>query len=108
MKKIVIIFLLLAGLVAGLVYSGMAHTGAFETGLKYYNNGNYKKAVKWYRKAAEQGVAEAQCNLGNMYINGEGVKQDLSKAKMLFGQSCDNGNQNGCHNYRILNEQGVQ
>jgi len=28
---------------------------------------DYKQAVKWYRKAASQGVAAAQYNLGNMY-----------------------------------------
>ena len=28
---------------------------------------NYKKAIEWYEKAAEQGHAEAQFNLGLMY-----------------------------------------
>lgn len=31
-----------------------------EKGGKYYNNGNYQEAVKWYKKAADQGYAEAQ------------------------------------------------
>jgi uncharacterized protein len=43
----------------------------------YYNGEgvpqDYKAAVKWYRKAAEQGDASAQYNLGLMYYNGEGV-----------------------------------
>ena len=30
-------------------------------------------AVKWYRKAADQGYAEAQSNLGELYANGQGV-----------------------------------
>ncbi|WP_415668886.1 tetratricopeptide repeat protein, partial [Vibrio rarus] len=43
-----------------------------------YNTGegvlqDYKLAVKWYTKAAEQGVAEAQYNLALMYYNGQGV-----------------------------------
>jgi len=33
---------------------------------------NYKKAVIWYRKAAEQGHAQAQNNLGVMYSEGQG------------------------------------
>jgi len=37
---------------------------------------DYKEAVKWYLKAAEQGYALAQFNLGNMYYNGDGVLQD--------------------------------
>ena len=30
------------------------------------------KAVKWYRKAAEQGLVDAQYNLGVRYANGRG------------------------------------
>ena len=33
------------------------------------------------QEAAAQGVAEAQCNLGYMYANGQGVRQDYSIAK---------------------------
>ncbi len=35
---------------------------------------DYTKAVSWYRKAAEQGYAEAQFNLGLIYdaLGGEG------------------------------------
>ena len=31
------------------------------------------EAVRWYRLAAEQGLASAQLNLRFMYANGEGV-----------------------------------
>ena len=34
------------------------------------------KAVYWFTKAAEQGDAEAQYNLGVMYNKGEGIAQD--------------------------------
>ena len=37
---------------------------------------DYAEAIKWYRKAAEQGYASAQYNLGIMYDDGEGVPQD--------------------------------
>ena len=50
-----------------------------------YENGrgvpqNDAEAVKWYRKAAEQGLASAQNNLGVMYANGEGVPQNDAEA----------------------------
>jgi DNA-binding SARP family transcriptional activator len=32
--------------------------------------------VRWYTKAAEQGFAKAQYNLGMAYHSGEGVKKD--------------------------------
>jgi TPR repeat protein len=38
------------------------------------------EAVKWYRKAAEQNVAEAQYNLGVCYDKGQGVAKDLVEA----------------------------
>jgi len=34
------------------------------------------EAASWYRKAADQGDADAQNNLGVMYDTGEGVPQD--------------------------------
>ncbi|WP_413700292.1 tetratricopeptide repeat protein [Psychromonas sp. KJ10-10] len=50
-----------------------------------YSNGlgvlqDYKKATNWYRKAAEQGDADAQFSLGVMYNNGRGVLQDYKQA----------------------------
>jgi len=38
------------------------------------------EAVKWYRKAAEQGDADAQFNLGVRYDAGQGVQQDMAAA----------------------------
>jgi hypothetical protein len=45
---------------------------------------DYAEAAKWYRKAAEQGVAVAQHNLGFMYDKGEGVPQDYVQAHMWY------------------------
>ena len=36
----------------------------------------FAEALKWYRKAADQGWARAQSLLGSMYIEGKGVPQD--------------------------------
>jgi TPR repeat protein len=41
---------------------------------------DYAQAAIWYRKAAEQGSAEAQFNLGLLYDNGLGVPLDYSQA----------------------------
>ena len=40
---------------------------------------DYKEAVKWYRKAAEQGYAKAQFNLGFMYYKVKGCPRTLQK-----------------------------
>ena len=43
---------------------------------------DYAEAAKWFRKAAEQGDAKAQYNLGIMYAKGQGVPQDYVLAYM--------------------------
>ena len=55
---------------------------------------NAKEAAKWYRKAAEQGRAEAQYGLGELYANGNGVQQDNSQALTWFTKAANNGSQN--------------
>ena len=52
---------------------------------------DYAEAVKWYRKAADQGSAIAQNNLGEMYYNGAGVSQDYAEALRLFLKAADRG-----------------
>ena len=66
----------------------------FELGEDYYNgrNGkkkNYNKAVEYYRQAAEEGHATAQCNLGNCYYNGEGVAKDYKQAVNWYRKAAE-------------------
>ena len=61
-----------------------------------YENGrgvpqDYKQAVHWFTKSAEQGDAEAQSNLGVMYGKGKGVLQNYKKAYMWFNLAIHNG-----------------
>jgi TPR repeat protein len=51
------------------------------------------EAVQWYRKAAEQGAAIAQNNLGEMYRIGRGVEQDDAEAVMWYQKAADQGNE---------------
>ena len=61
-----------------------------------YSNGegvpeNDKTAVKWYTLAAEQGLGDAQGNLGNIYARGEGVLTDTKRAYMWLNLGSYNG-----------------
>ncbi len=47
--------------------------------------------MRWYRKAAEQGDADAQNNLGLMYENGLGVLQNYAEAVRWFRKAADRG-----------------
>ena len=52
---------------------------------------SYAKAVEWYRKAAEQGNATAQTNLGYMYAEGRGVDQSYAKAVEWYRKAAEQG-----------------
>jgi len=69
--------------VLALALSVSAQAQTFDDGLA--------EAVKLYRKAAEQGNAEAQSNLGVMYDEGEGVLQDDAEAVKWFRLSAEQG-----------------
>lgn len=49
------------------------------------------EAVKWYRQAAEQGSAEGQYGLGQMYLNGEGVERDYEQGISWITKAAENG-----------------
>lgn len=63
----------------------------FNTAVQYYKAKNYVEAVKWYRKAAEQGLAEAQYNLGVCYANGQGITQSYTEAVKWYRKAAEQG-----------------
>ncbi|HEV7668865.1 MAG TPA: tetratricopeptide repeat protein [Thermoanaerobaculia bacterium] len=53
-----------------------------------------EEAVRWYRKAAEQGLRNAQTSLGFFYLNGEGgVAKDEAEAARWYRKAADQGEQ---------------
>ena len=53
---------------------------------------DYKEAVHWYRKSAEQGYAGAQNNLAVMYEKGLGVPKDEHEALKWYRRAAEQGN----------------
>ena len=49
------------------------------------------EAIRWYRLAAEQGLARAQAALGLMYANGRGVLKDSVITPMWYTVADANG-----------------
>jgi TPR repeat protein len=47
------------------------------------------KAVRWYRKAAQAGLPEAEYNLGVMYARGSGVPPDRAQAIRWFRRAAE-------------------
>jgi len=66
----------------------------FDKGLKEYNNGNYESALNIWEPLAKEGVSNAQYNVGLMYHNGLGTKQDFEQAFKWLLKSSEQGNLN--------------
>jgi len=60
--------------------------------------GSGHEAVRWYRKAAEQGDIGAQNNLGYKYLDGKGVSQDYVKAYKWLYLASETGNTHASKN----------
>ncbi|NOR65247.1 MAG: AAA family ATPase [Candidatus Scalindua sp.] len=75
--------------------SGHAETVAekYTKGSSFYGQEEYKEAAVWYRKAAEQGHAQAQSNLGIMYSQGQGVEKDYNEAVKWCRKAAEQGNE---------------
>ena len=50
------------------------------------------RPISWIKKAAEEGRANWQCNLGVCYFYGEGVEKNLSEASKWFKKAAEQGN----------------
>ena len=52
---------------------------------------DYAEAMRWYRKAAEQGDVTTQVQLGFMYSKVKGVPQDYVQAHMWYNLAAAQG-----------------
>jgi hypothetical protein len=67
------------------------------------------ETAKWYRKAADQGDADAQYKLGLLYDNGQGVPLDYAEAAKWYRKAADQENADAQFKLGLLydNGQGV-
>jgi len=49
------------------------------------------EAARWYRKAADQGVAVAERNLGRLYYEGRGVEKNYQEAVRWWQKASKQG-----------------
>lgn len=64
-------------------------------GNKYYEERNYEEAVRWYRKAAKQGNADAQYRLG--FLAGWGLGIDFDEAEKWMYKAAEQGHVDACN-----------
>ena len=65
------------------------------------------KAAAWYREAAEQGLADAQFNLGNLYRTGRGVAKDPRRAVVWYLKAAMQGMPTAQFNLALSYDTGV-
>ena len=88
-------------------------TAAFNLGLQYATGKgvaqSYEQAAALYRKAAEDGSADAMNNLGFLYANGQGVAQSNEQAAAWFRKGADAGDARAMANlaYLYMDGKGV-
>ena len=62
-----------------------------DKGIEYYEQNRFQEAFECFSEAAEQGHAEAQCNLGYCYYLGQGVDQNYAEAVKWYRKAADQG-----------------
>lgn len=65
--------------------------GEFRIGQYSHLNKDYSEAIKWFTKSILNGNPHAITNLGCMYLYGQGLEMDKSKARDLFHQAAKKG-----------------
>lgn len=70
------------------------------------NNHNYVEALKYYKKSADYGDANAMCWLGNFYDNGWGTKKNDLLAKEWYEKAADGGNVAAMYNLGCMYRYG--
>jgi len=78
------------------------YAGSYEDGVTAYDKGDYATAAREYRKAAEQGHADAQYILGVMYNFGKGVPENYTEAIKWYRKAAEQGHADAQHNVGIM------
>ena len=65
-----------------------------------------EKSLTIFKKLAAEGHLKSTYRLAKYYESGTLIKQDLQKAKSIYGQICDKGFKPACVDYKRINEKG--
>ena len=100
---LLIICLTLAVLFGG---AGTSWGADYDKGLAAANSGDFATALREWTPLAEQGVANAQFNLGLMYCYGRDIPQDYKTAVKWFTRAAEQGVANAQFNLGRMYHQG--
>ena len=100
-KKIIIGLIL-----SSLLGSGVASAADFNKGLEAAQSGDFKTALAEWTPLAEQGYADAQNNLGSMYDEGYGVRENDKIAVKWYTLAADQDHANAQYNLGFMYDYG--
>ncbi|MEI6706775.1 MAG: GIY-YIG nuclease family protein [Methylococcales bacterium] len=79
-----------------LAKSSNVPSAQFKLGLMYQlgkgTNRDYKEAIEWYKKAANQGHIDAQINLARMFYDFSWITKNYTEASQWFTKASEQGN----------------
>jgi hypothetical protein len=81
--------------------------GIFKEAVKCYKQLQVEKSAKLLKKAADYGHAPSAVSLSLMYLNGEGVKQDLKLAFQYAKIAADLDDVEGLNNLGMMYDKGI-
>jgi TPR repeat protein len=93
--------------VACLLLGATVFAADFSSGVDFYNKKDYASAYGQWKPLAELGYAEAQNNLGWLYQQGKGVKQDDEAAFKWYRLAAKQGNAVAQTNLGSMYENGA-
>jgi hypothetical protein len=85
---------------------GVAFAGPLEDAVAAYRRGDYATALGLWHALAEQGDAEAQFHLGDMYDNGQGVPRNDAEAIKWYRKAAEQGDAVAQFNLGIMYTKG--
>ena len=84
----------------------MSGTNIGLSGTPVLNRTEESRVARWFLRAAEQGNADAQYNLGVMYHEGRSVPQDYTEAARWFLRAAEQGNAEAQYNLGVMYHEG--
>jgi len=89
---------------------GIAHSQWILANIYYYNRddaGREKsESLKWFIRAADSGITEAQTFVGEMYLFADGVEEDFKKAYQYFKMAAEKSDPDAEFNIAIMFYEG--
>ena len=102
MEKVIVLFSLLFAVLLTTTVAAQD----LNKGIEAHDRGDFATALYEFRPLAEQGVADAQFNLGVMYTFGFGVPQDYAEAMKWYRLAAQQGQASAQNNLALMYENG--